>query len=116
MKSEEKAIIPSHLNQLHDFVINTLGDRKAENVITINVSYKTEMTELIVIASGRSKKNVHSIAEHLHLELKHKLSFVNTIEGDPSTDWAVIDLGDIIVHIMHPEAREQIELEELWQR
>lgn len=116
MKLEKTTKIPSDLKEMYDFVINSLEDMKAEDITSINVSDKTDITEIIIIASGRSRRNVNAIAEKLQHDLKHNMSYNVGIEGNGATDWSVIDLGDIIVHIMHPEAREHIQLEELWQK
>lgn len=103
------------VDQLKDFVITCLEDKKADNIVIVNLSGKTELAHYMVFASGRSTKNIAGIAEYLSLEIKHKTNYTARLEGLGNSDWVLIDLGDIIVHIFHPEARDRFKLEEMWE-
>src|SRR5947199_257365 len=102
------------VDQLRDFVITCLEDKKADNIVVIDLAGKTELAHYMIFANGRSIKNIAGIAEYLSLEIKHKTNYIARLEGLGNSDWVLIDLGDIIVHIFHPEARDRFKLEEMW--
>jgi ribosome-associated protein len=102
--------------QLKETIIKLLEDKKAENIYTISLSDTTSMANYMIFASGRSSKNVGAIAEYIADELKLLgLPKIN-LEGLGKSEWVLVDAGDIIVHLMHPEAREYYRLEELWEK
>jgi len=102
--------------QLKDLVIKLLEDKKAENIKVIPVKDSSSIASYLVFASGRSTKNVGAIANHLADELKLSgLPKIN-LEGFAKSEWVLVDAGDVIVHLMHPEAREYYNLEELWEK
>ena len=102
--------------QVKNFIINCLEDKKAEDITCIDLGEKVALAQYMIFASGRSTKNIGAIAEHVTIELKHKASLKVSIEGLGNSNWVLIDVGDIIVHIFHPEARTHFKLEELWQK
>ncbi|OPZ78983.1 MAG: Ribosomal silencing factor RsfS [Alphaproteobacteria bacterium ADurb.Bin438] len=69
----------------------------------------------MVVASGRSQRQVHALVDIISKEVKEHLNVNIAIEGKSKSDWAVLDFGDIIVHVFHPEARDFYKIEELWQ-
>lgn len=93
----------------------SLDDDKAEDVIIIPLAGKSEMADHMVIASGRSSRQVASIAEKLAERVKHDCGVVVRVEGKDVGDWVLIDAGDVIVHVFRPEVREFYQLEKMWQ-
>lgn len=96
-------------------VIASLDDDKAENVVTIALKGRSEMADHMVIASGRSSRQVASIADKLSERLKHDAGVIARIEGKETGDWVLIDAGDVIVHVFRPEVRDFYQLEKMWQ-
>ncbi len=102
--------------QLKELIIKLLEDKKAENIHTINLADTSSMATYMIFASGRSSKNVGAIAEYVADELKLAgLPKIN-LEGLGKSEWVLVDAGDVMVHLMHPEAREYYKLEELWEK
>ena len=102
------------LEKLAELVIETLEDNKATNIQTLDVRDLTSFTDLMIIASGTSNRQVTSIAEKLIEETKKNNVQPLGTEGTQYGEWVLVDLGDIIVHIMHPATRAYYQLEKLW--
>jgi ribosome-associated protein len=96
-------------------VLKSLDEDKAEDVVQINLRGKSEMGDHMVIASGRSTRQVIAIAEKLSERLKREFNVFSKIEGKDSGDWVLIDTGDIIVHVFRPEVRDFYQIEKMWQ-
>jgi len=99
---------------LLSLVLASLDDDKAEDIVTIPLAGKSEMADQMVIATGRSSRQVSAIAEKLVERLKQDLGLVARTEGRDLGDWVLIDAGDVIVHIFRPEVREFYQLEKMW--
>ena len=95
-------------------VLASLDDDKAEDIVSIPLAGKSEMADHMVIASGRSSRQVSAIAEHLADRLKQDRGLVVRTEGKDLGDWVLIDAGDVIVHVFRPEVREFYQLEKMW--
>jgi len=95
-------------------VIDSLTDDKAEEVVQIDLRGKTEMADYMVIASGRSSRQVSAMSEKLVDRLKQVFGLIARVEGKETGDWVLIDAGDVIVHIFRPEVREFYQLEKMW--
>jgi len=102
-------------DQLKELVINALEDFKAVDIQTIDVSEQNPLTELFVIASGSSSRHVKSMAENLVMRAKAAGCPPLGVEGQRQADWVLVDLNDVIVHLMLPQARAFYNLEKLWQ-
>lgn len=96
-------------------ILKSLDDDKAEDVVQINLRGKSEIGDYMVIASGRSTRQVIGMAEKLAEKIKHEFGIVPKTEGKDTGDWVLVDTGDIIVHIFRPEVREFYQLEKMWQ-
>ena len=96
------------LNLVHE----TLEDGKAEEVVTIDLAGKTTIADYMVIASGRSTRQVMALTEHLEEALARRTRI--SIEGKTQGDWVLIDTGDVIVHLFRPEIRAYYNLEKMW--
>ncbi|WP_166582103.1 ribosome silencing factor [Rubellimicrobium sp. CFH 75288] len=95
-------------------VLASLEDDKAEDIVTIDLRGRSEMGDFMVIASGRSTRQVSAIAEHLAESLKASLGIQARMEGKEAADWVLIDTGDVIVHVFRPEVRDFYQLEKMW--
>lgn len=95
-------------------ILKSLDDDKAEDVVQINLRGKSEMGDYMVIASGRSSRQVSAMAEKLTDRLKQSYGILSKVEGKTAGDWVLIDTGDVIVHIFRPEVREFYQLEKMW--
>jgi len=95
-------------------VIASLEDDKAEEIVQIDLRGRSEMADYMVIASGRSTRQVAAIAEKLADRLKQDHGLICKTEGKDTGDWVLIDAGDVIVHVFRPEVREFYQLEKMW--
>ena len=95
-------------------VIDSLEDDKAEDIVTIDLRGRSEMGDFMVIASGRSTRQVAAIAEKLADRLKQEHGILSKMEGKEAADWVLIDTGDVIVHVFRPEVRDFYQLEKMW--
>ena len=105
---------PLTSKKLLDHILKSLEDDKAEEIVKIDLSGKSEMADYMVIASGRSSRQVAAMSDHLVDKLKQGLGVPSKIEGKEAGDWILIDTGDVIVHIFRPEVREFYQLEKMW--
>ena len=96
-------------------VLKSLEDDKGEDIVQINLRGKSEMGDYMVIASGRSTRQVTAMAEKLTDRLKQEFGVISKVEGKDAGDWVLIDTGDVFVHVFRPEVREFYQLEKMWQ-
>ncbi|MBL6854923.1 MAG: ribosome silencing factor [Rhodobacteraceae bacterium] len=96
------------------YLLKILDEEKAEDVTTVNLNEKSEIADYMIFASGRSTRQVISLAQNLADKIKLKFDIVSRIEGKEQGDWVLIDSGDIIIHIFRPEVREFYQLEKMW--
>ena len=95
-------------------ILKSLDDDKAEDVVQIDLRGRSEMGDYMVIASGRSTRQVSAMAEKLVDRLKQAFGVISKVEGKETGDWVLIDTGDVIVHVFRPEVREFYQLEKMW--
>lgn len=95
-------------------VLSSLDDDKAEDVVTIDLRGRSALADHMVIASGRSARQVGAIAEKLVERLKQVTGRTARVEGKETGDWVLVDTDDVIVHIFRPEVREFYQLEKMW--
>ena len=95
-------------------ILSSLDEDKAEDVVQIDLRGKTAIGDYMVIANGRSTRQVSSMAEKLMDRLKQEFGRIARVEGKDTGDWVLIDTGDVIVHIFRPEVREFYQLEKMW--
>lgn len=95
-------------------ILSSLNSDKAEEVVQIDLRGKSAIGDYMVICTGRSSRQVASIAEKLVDRLKHELDRATRVEGKETGDWVLIDTGDVIVHVFRPEVREFYQLEKMW--
>jgi ribosome-associated protein len=99
---------------LHALVLDSLDDDQALDVVSIALEGKSSIADFMVIASGRSTRQVAAIATHLAERLKAAGHGSPRIEGLPAADWVLIDAGDVVVHLFRPEVRSFYNLERMW--
>jgi ribosome-associated protein len=99
---------------LHSLVLRSLDDDQAQEVVTIPLQGKSSIADHMVIASGRSTRQVASMAQKLTERIKQELGRNVRVEGLPVADWVLIDADDVIVHLFRPEVRTFYNLERMW--
>jgi len=100
--------------ELTKLVIEALEDMKAQDIRTIDVRGKTSVTDVMVISSGTSTRQIKSQADRVIEKAKQNGVMPLGIEGEKEAEWVLVDLGDVVVHIMLPQVRNFYHLEKLW--
>ena len=95
-------------------VVEALEDVKGRDIIVYNTARMPSMFERVVIASGDSNRQVKALADRVRERILELGSRVYGVEGEKAGEWVLVDLGDVVVHIMHPAVREFYNLEEVW--
>ena len=106
--------LPAAVDDLHRLVLQSLDDDQAQEVVSIPLSGKSNIADHMVIASGRSTRQVASMAVKLADKIKQQCGRSPRIEGLPAADWVLIDADDVIVHLFRPEVRNFYNLERMW--
>ncbi|MDH4273705.1 MAG: ribosome silencing factor [Gammaproteobacteria bacterium] len=101
-------------NNLPDLVIAALEDAKGTDIHVLDVRNLTSMTDFMILVSGSSDRQLRALAEHVIERAKHAGYPPLGMEGEHEGEWVLVDLGDVIVHIMLPRVREFYQLERLW--
>jgi ribosome-associated protein len=105
---------PIDIDDLHRLVLESLDDDQAQEVVTIPLAGKSNIADHMVIASGRSTRQVASMASKLADRIKQKFGRIVRVEGLPAADWVLIDAEDVIIHLFRPEVRNFYNLERMW--
>jgi len=103
------------LNELTDLVQNSLDDMKAVDIVVLDVAGKSSLTDTLFFATGNSTRHVRSIADEIGIKAKAEGVDIIGIEGKGSAEWVLVDLNDIIVHVMLAKTRDFYQLEKLWE-
>jgi len=96
--------------------LSVLSDRKAEAVVTFDVRGRSALADYVIIATGRSARQLAAIADYLHKAFLQKGARKIRVEGLPQGDWVLVDAGDVIVHLFRPEVRRYYNIEEIWKK
>lgn len=104
------------LTKCLETVNNALEDMKAKNITVLDVAELSDIMERIVIAEGTSNRHLKSVADNVAFEAKQAGFLPIGVEGQGTSDWVLIDLGAVVVHVMMPQAREFYNLEGLWRQ
>jgi ribosome-associated protein len=99
---------------LHKLILESLEDDQAVETVSIPLAGKSAIADHMVIASGRSTRQVASMAQKLQEKIKKQCGRSARVEGLPNADWVLIDAGDVIVHLFRPEVRSFYNLERMW--
>jgi len=102
------------IKKLQKIVINALEDVKARDIANFDVRHITPMFDRVIIASTDSARQAKAMVSHLREDIRESGGKLHGVEGEDSGEWVLIDLGDLVVHIMQPATREHYKLEELW--
>jgi ribosome-associated protein len=102
------------IDALHRLVLSSLDDDQAVETVTIPLAGKSSIADHMVVASGRSSRQVGSMAAKLVEKIKAQTGRSPRVEGMPTADWVLIDAGDVIVHLFRPEVRSFYNLERMW--
>jgi ribosome-associated protein len=105
---------PVDVEALHALVVQSLDDDQAVELVSIPLTGKSSIADHMVIASGKSSRQVASMATKLAERIKQKFGKSVRIEGLPVADWVLIDADDVIVHLFRPEVRTFYNLERMW--
>lgn len=100
--------------ELKTFVIEKLEDMKGRDIISLHISAKASFADYMIICSGNSNRHVKSIAQSVAIECRAAGVEPRGMEGNDVGEWSLVDLGDIIVHVMTDEQRDKYNLEQLW--
>src|SRR5438034_6730971 len=102
------------LREKQRLVVDALEDIKGRDILVYNTARMPSMFERVVIASGDSNRQVKALADHVQDRIRELGSRVYGVEGEKAGEWGLGDLGDVVVHIMHPAVREVYNMEEVW--
>ncbi len=102
------------IERLHQLVLSSLDDDQALDVVSIPLAGKTSIADHMIIGSGRSARQVASMANKLAERIKAETGRSARLQGLPAADWVLIDAGDVIVHLFRPEVRSFYNLERMW--
>jgi ribosome-associated protein len=111
MLKQMKALSP---RQIADVAVAVLEDRKATDIRCLDVSHLTSMMDYMIVATGRSDRHVRALGDAVIEACKEKGIEVLGIEGKASAEWILVDLVDVVVHVMLPKTREFYDIEKLW--
>jgi ribosome-associated protein len=102
------------LSELQQLVVDAATEKKASDIIILDLRTRTDLTDYFMICSGRSKVQVQAIADNI-LEQSYQNPFqVYTVEGHSAGNWIILDMGDLMAHVFHEETRGHYDLERLW--
>ena len=104
------------VSKLQEFVIDKIDDMKARDVEVVDVKGKSPVTDVMVVCTGSSKTHVKSISNHLYLEAKNAGLSIIGVEGLEDAEWVLVDLGDVVLHVMQQQTRDLYQLEDLWKK
>lgn len=105
---------PNQSESIGDLVVEVLDDLKAQSVLRLDVRHLTSMTDVMIIATGRSARHVRAVANALLERCGAEGVMPIGVEGEDGGEWVLVDLGDVVAHIMIPSVREFYALEKLW--
>ena len=102
-------------NELQTLALQAAEDMKAQNVRILDVRDRSSVTDILIIVSGASNRHVKAIAGNVSLDAKRAGVAILGVEGEAQGEWILVDLGDVVVHVMLPQVREFYQLERLWE-
>ncbi len=102
-------------DEIKDLALEALDDLKGKSIVTLDVREMTDITDYMLICTGTSNRHVKSLADNVALTLKQRGCQAIGVEGvDQAAEWALVDFGEVVVHVMLPDTRDFYDLERLW--
>ena len=102
------------LQKMVDVAVHALEDVKGKDIVVLDVSAKTSLFQRMIVASGDSNRQVKALVNNVAVDLKEQGFEVLSTEGTDSGEWALVDAGDVVVHVMLPAVRDYYDIEALW--
>nr|WP_297461376.1 ribosome silencing factor [uncultured Halomonas sp.] len=103
-----------HIEALKNLAVNALEELKGKEIAELDVSTLTSVTDVMLVASGTSTRHVTALANNVVEKVKQAGIRPLGVEGQAGSDWVLVDLGDVVVHVMLPDTRRLYDLERLW--
>jgi len=103
------------IRKLQKIVVNALEDIKGKDIEVINTTKLTSLFDRLVIATGDSNRQVKALARNVQDKVREAGGEIVSVEGEDAGEWVLVDIGDVVVHVMQPQVRQYYNLEELWQ-
>ena len=100
--------------ELRELIVAALEDRKGQDILALDVARLTDVTDYMVLASGTSNRHVRALVDNVARTAKDRSVVVMGIEGRETAEWVLLDLGDVVVHVMQVQTRGFYDLERLW--
>lgn len=113
-KAFEEQISDMQEIELKQLAIEALADLKANDICCLDVRNQTDIADYMIVASGTSSRHVSALVNNVIVEAKKAGVMPNGVEGHQTGEWVLVDLVDVVVHVMVPQAREFYDLERLW--
>ncbi len=113
-RREQSPFLSMNSKDVIDLAVGTIEDMKGVDLVVIDIVGKSSIADAMIVVTGTSQRHVRSLAESVRLAAKEANHPPLGIEGGDSSDWVLVDLGDVIVHVMTEEKREFYSLEKLW--
>jgi ribosome-associated protein len=102
------------LTTIQQIIVDAAADKKAENILVLDLRNRSDLTDFFVICSGNSKSQVQAITDSILEKIYQAKQKTSTVEGYSQGNWVILDLGDIFVHVFQKETRTHYDLERLW--
>jgi ribosome-associated protein len=112
-RARKHKVKSSTASDMLNLILHVLDEHKAEEIVTVDLSGKSPLADYMVIASGRSSRQVQALADYLARAIK-EVAYAPKVEGLSQGDWVLLDSGDVIVHLFRPEVREFYNIESMW--
>lgn len=112
VRKPKKNLLPA--NVLSDLIMKSLDEDQAEDILAIDLTGKSSVADMMIVASGRSGRHVAALADHLLSKLKDAGAGRLKVEGLQNSDWVLIDAGDVVTHLFKPEVRQFYSIEQIW--
>lgn len=110
-----KKLKPDQVRELRKIIVNALDDLKGQNILALDVSEQSSVTDTMIIATGNSNRQVRALVDHAIEEAKAQGFRHSSVDQNRKNDWVIADFGSVVLHVLIPEAREYYDLERLWQ-
>ena len=101
-------------SELRDLVVETINDRRGRDVVILDVAAMTDVTDYMILVTGTSRPHVRALVDAVHDAAKRRSAQILGMEGADTGEWVLLDLADVVVHVMQTETRAFYDLERLW--